>query len=133
MVFPCGRLSQNLLRADCFASFEQKSSTTRSGKASREDIGKIQSRDMVIAIRIAEAAGYKGLRTELVNAVIATLKAPSEFAAFSTALSNMGLKSEAFRVAKKAAEKIIFWEKQLTPQWRSIRKDYRSIRLWFML
>jgi soluble lytic murein transglycosylase len=72
-------------------------------KASREDIGKIQSRDMVIAIRIAEAAGYKGLRIELVNAVIATLKAPSEFAAFSAALSNMGLKSEAFRVAKKAA------------------------------
>lgn len=91
-------------------------------KASREEVAKIQSRDMVAAIRIAEEAGYKSLRTELVNAVIETLKTPSEFAAFSAALSNMGLKSEAFRVAKKAAGENYFLGEAAYPSMMSYTK-----------
>lgn len=83
--------------------------------ASSADMNKIRGKDMVRAIRLAHAAGEEKIRDQLVGAMIETLETPGDYAAFSVLLSGMGLKTEAFRVAKKAAGENYFLGKAAYP------------------
>ncbi len=84
--------------------------------ATPADKARVSNYEMVRAVKLAHAAGLDGLRRQLINATVETLKSPAEFKAFAEILSGMKLRNEAVRVAKKAAGQNIFLDIEAYPK-----------------
>lgn len=84
--------------------------------ASQMDKNMMAQDELVRAIKLAHRAGLDSMRRRLINAKVETMKTPAEFKAFAETLSQMGLRFEAVRVAKKAAGQNIFLDVEAYPK-----------------
>lgn len=95
--------------------------------ASPADQAQMESDEMVRAIRLVHAAGLDRIRRQLINARTATLTTPSQYKAFANILSQLGLRHEVVRVAKKASGQNIDLDRdaypKLTDKFRGVTVD----------
>jgi soluble lytic murein transglycosylase len=76
--------------------------------ASAADEAAIANSDLFQAIVLTHAASFDGMRGRLVGALLNNISRPGEYKALAQQLAKMNLKSEALRVAKKAAGENLF-------------------------
>ncbi len=83
--------------------------------ASAADKAKIRNSDLGRAIRMADEANLRYVRNQMIVALTETLDTGGEYKALAQMLTQMGLKAEALKVAKKASGDNFFLREEAYP------------------
>ena len=88
--------------------------------ASSADTAKIRNSDLGRAIRLADEANLRYVRNQMIVSLTESLKTGGEYKALAQMLTQMGLKAEALKVAKKASGENFFLREEAYPTLKNL-------------